>query len=314
MTKPPSQLPPLPSIAVLLVASALSLWTFPTLHELDVVATIETFTTPALRAGCSSWTPSVDLIGRIRLSLGLSIFSLSAYRIFLSEGATVKSTYLPESKLKPATFRLTGFKGQCSFTFWCWNLLGTSFLLSGYATTVAVRGNEVNPWVLRLALLTFEASAPLAFLVSAVVRYALWPNALKHGPEGTAIFRFWVARVVHNANVLAVLIEVCLLGQIPVIPAHFSLAIMFGVAYAIFAWSFARWWSPKDGPHYFYFFLDPTIGVKGTYALLALMAVLVFCYGVFCLVDGILEHLGGGIVTHLLGMAVCLSAVCRFRD
>lgn len=208
---------------------------------------------------------------------------------------------------------MTGWRTQMPFTSWSWNLLGLSFALSGYVAYATSRDEPVNPWVLRAALLVYEVAAPQTLLVSAVVKYAIWPKVLK-GTGDTTDLRSIKTLLWHNANSFMALLEVALLGGIPVYGAHLPVAPLFGFAYVLFSWSMQHFWKPKDGPQFLYFFLDTTLGETATFALVALLLVLMSFFGLFYLAEMVLGILGTNVLVHSVFILVICVGVCRFRD
>merc|ERR1712038_1117537 len=133
-------------------------------------------------------------------------------------------------------------------------------------------------------------------LVSAVVRYALWPKALKgNGSDGLKKVTILIQ---HNANIVMSLVEVGLLGGLKVRFTDMALAPMFGLAYIFFAWSMKNRWLESGEPQFPYFFLDTTMGKTTTIALSALVIALTIFYATFVLIKDLMMVLGGGIVVH----------------
>jgi hypothetical protein len=191
--------------------------------------------------------------------------------------------------------------------------LGVSFALSAYIAHQSLKGNQVPQYLLRAALIMYETAAPSTLLVSAVIRYAIWPNILRRGNSTKEISRLRTL-IWHNANVVMALSETALWGGIPVKLGHVAVSPMYGFLYIVCAWSLQHFWRPDVGPQFIYFFLDTTLGKTTTYALLTLLAVLMTFYGIFAVAHIILEWMGGGVLTHLLFVVVLSSFVCRFRD
>jgi len=234
---------------------------------------------------------------------------------------------LPNSRLKRAEFRMFGFRTQAPFTVWSWNFLGVSCAMNAWLAYLAKQqqqqrqqqqdSNITSPtWLLRTAILLFEIVGPCAMLVAFVVKYALWPQALKHGASDDPSLPFKRVRalIMHNLNVLMVLTEISLLGGLPIRASDFGVAVLYGVVYIIFTWSTMSYWAPQHGPQSLYFFFDTTLGATTSLALVALLVVLMVFYGLFCGLHAILDHLGGGIGTHFLALVVASSLVCRVRD
>lgn len=308
-----SSSPPTHSVAFIVAVLAISIATIPNaLSSIDEVATLHDCTDPLFP---HLFTRS--MLGWIRVAFAGFIFVVSAYRITQSE--EIVPNYMKESKLKRGIpINVGGLRGQMMFTSWSWNLLGLSFAFNGLLTLYVddhVDKLDVSDlkWALRASTLLFETAAPLTMLVSVVVTYALWPNALK-GNNGTDSFKKTSVLLQHNANAIMSLLEVGFLGKLPVRFADMALAPIFGVLYIFFSWSMRYRWVPSGEPQFVYFFLDTTLGKKSTLALLGLVVVLSVFYALFVLVDDFLSFLGGGVTVHL-GIVSALSyLVCRLKD
>eukprot|EP00563_Minutocellus_polymorphus_P020273 CAMPEP_0197719436 /NCGR_PEP_ID=MMETSP1434-20131217/3191_1 /TAXON_ID=265543 /ORGANISM="Minutocellus polymorphus, Strain CCMP3303" /LENGTH=304 /DNA_ID=CAMNT_0043304185 /DNA_START=183 /DNA_END=1094 /DNA_ORIENTATION=+ len=283
--------PPYHSVLFVLLAGIVFVKCLPTLEQIDEEATVETLTN-GLFVGPAT-------LAIIRLLIAAFVLGVVAMRV-LGPGLSPQPTYLPQSKLKSAPIRLVGLRSLAPFTLWCWVLLGVTFALTGTVPLLYAmdRTDLIHPWHLRLALLAFEVSAPCSFLVSTVVKFALWPHAYRSkGSEGTKIFRSFYGIVTHNLNVIFVIAEVALLGGLPVVMSHVAISPMVGLAYIIFAWAMAnRLGEEGSGPQYLYFFLDTTLGWTTTKALVALLLVLLIFYVAFSVIDDVLEHLEGGLL------------------
>mmetsp|Transcript_23113 Transcript_23113/g.34469 ORF Transcript_23113/g.34469 Transcript_23113/m.34469 type:complete len:317 (-) Transcript_23113:492-1442(-) len=307
---------PPPAHAVLLVTaiSGVCIHFLPSLEEIDQVATIDVFTKPVFPDGVLS---SPETMGWIRLFFCFIIYFTTIRFMFI--GAEPTPMYLPGSKLKSRTIKIRGIRTQWWFTGWCWNILGVYFFCSGLISLLVSNGQEElvkqNPWLLRVTFLVFEIAAPNAFLVSTIVRYALWENNLKKGgPSRTLSFQKFTSLMEHNGNIAMVLFEVCILGGTPVLPSHIAVAPLFGVLYVLFTWAVSNQWCPEKRPYLPYFLLDTTLGAKTTFMLACLVVVLVVFYFFFSLIEIILERIDGGPISHAISMMILLSMVCRFRD
>lgn len=277
---------------------------FPSLETIDEDATFETFTHRV-----SPDLVSVKQLGLIRCAFSLFIFSVSFKATFFYPGMTQVTSYLPKSKLKRnVLIRMTGVRTQLPFTSWSWNLLGVSFALNGI---IALQSQDTSPWLLRIALLVFEMAAPSALLVAFVIRYAIWPQVLQQGD--TTQLKSPIVLIWHNVNVIMVLMEVCLLGGMPIRARHVSVAPALGIVYVLFTWFMVPRWS-NEGPQFIYFFLDTTLGSTTSIALLILMVVLIVFYGLFGALDYVLSNWNEGFITRTLAATLLSSLVCRFRD
>ena len=239
--------------------------------------------------------------------------------------------YLKGSKLRSLPVNFSGIKSQGFFTSWCWNILGLSFLCSGWVTLyvdqqlndndqgisehdmiATLSSQPYMKYMLRMTVILFEIAAPLSMLVSAVVRYALWPKALNG--KGSQDLKVWHALLQHNANVIMALIEVGLLGGLTCRFTDMAVAPLFGVTFVLFAWSMKNKWLESGEPQFMYFFLDTTLGKTTSIALLGLLVILTLFYAIFVLVDDVILMLGGGLPTNLAVVISIASLVCRFRD
>lgn len=336
--KPPlSAAPPYHTVLVLVGVSVFSFLKMPTWDEIDQVATVERLTTPLLVFPDNYYSSIIIIIspfgiGCIRFLFALFILGIMLSRMF-GPGMEINPTPSKKSKLKPWKMVLKGWKSISTFTWWSFLLLGLSFLALASISFMAASGgggeDNIPQWLLRFALLSFEISAPGGFLVSTVVKYALWPQSLKNkGPSGTAMFRSFFGLVTHNANIIMILIELCLLGGTPVCLEHLAVSPSMGILYVLFTWFMMHRWKPnEEGPNFIYFFLDTTLGKDATIALVALVTVL---FGFYLLLAMLCKYvlnssgsnndeeeslLGNDAILPRLLLVVGLSKlVCRFRN
>lgn len=236
--------------------------------------------------------------------------------------------YEPQSKLRTITIQFRGILLQpdrsircglltmSSFNMICWFVLGIAFFLAGTISFMQVVGiRNVSQWLLRVTVLLFECAAPSTLLVSAVVKYALWPMALDQGSANTEVFRNPVTLLEHNGNVIMTLIEVALLGGLPVRLTDLSVAPLFGICYVYFSWWMMDKWTSRDrGPQFIYPFFDTTLGWTATLSLFVLLAVLTLFYLVFAFAEHGISLLAGGICTHAAAIGTIVLLVCRWRD
>ena len=308
---PTSAPPPYHSVLFVILAAVVFVKCLPTLETIDEVATIETLTR-GLFVGPAA-------LAAARLLIAAFILGVTAMRV-MGPGVAPQPTYLPQSKLRAAPLHLVGLQSLAPFTLWCWVLLGVTFALAGAIPLLYTldRVDLIHPWHLRLTLLAFEISAPCSFLVSTVVKYALWPHSYRSkGSEGTKVFRSFYGIVTHNLNVIFVITEVALLGGLPVVLSHVAISPILGLVYVLFAWWMSGRWYRKEegrGPQFLYFFLDTTLGWTTTKALVALLVVLLVFYVAFSVIDDVLEHLEGGLIVHLIACVLASCLVCKIKD
>ena len=127
---------------------------------------------------------------------------------------------------------------------------------------------------------------------------------------------FQSALVMHNLNMIMVCAEL-FFAKTPVLFAHAPLAPLFGVTYLSFSWWWAHQVQPKDGPHYFYDFMDPTLTDKETCVnTVGLLIVLLTFYCFTSIVSAILMMnfwSNSETATGFL-LAAVFFFVSKFRD
>jgi hypothetical protein len=161
-------------------------------------------------------------------------------------------------------------------------------------------------------IILWEVSGPSALLVSAVVRYAIWPIVLAGGkPHSLGSFR---NQMMHNVNSAFALTEMTLLGGLPIFLSHSSLPFIVGALYVIFSWSACGFYGkPSDGPQYIYWFFDTTLEKTTTIAIMALTGTLVASFGIFLGLDAFVTWVGGDPVINILIAVFFSSLVIRSR-
>ena len=310
--------PPIHTLLVFIVAMLLCIWALPTVENIDEFASIDTFSTSIFKEGLFDLSPLA--LGFTRMIFAIICMIITMVK--MSRGAKLKLTYLPGSQLPKGTIELKGLRTQGFFTSFAWNILGFYFFLSGSIPLLVAYGREdvlhAHPWLLRSALVAFEIAAPCAMLTSFVVTYALWPRAYKtHGTSGTVSFRSIPGLFQHNANCLMVLLEVCLLGGVPVTISHAALAPLFAGFYQLFVWFMANYWVPKHGPVYLYFFLDTTLGKRTSIFIVVLLFVMLFFFSSFALLEIAvtkIEEGNHGALPNVAFVVLISSVLMKFRD
>uniref|UniRef100_A0A7S2Y482 Uncharacterized protein n=1 Tax=Entomoneis paludosa TaxID=265537 RepID=A0A7S2Y482_9STRA len=195
---------------------------------------------------------------------------------------------------------------------------GLSFVMSGLIPLLSVHfGYDTPKTILRLAIVVWINSAPSALLVSAVVKYVLWEHMVRTGNKMRENFRRPIPLLQHNFNAIAILIEVGLLGKLPCRFQDFAVAPLFGTFYVVFTWCTAYCFGNLDryGPQFRYPFLDTTLGMFTTIAVVALLLVFMSFFCILALAEQVLSiYIGGGFVGHAVAVAIFSLSVCRFRD
>jgi len=285
---------------------AFSLQSLP--QDIDEIATVETFTQRIFPEFLSLTSLAI-----IRLGIAATIWMVTIHMIFYGR-YVIETTYRPDSRLVNASLKMHGLGTLYPFTSWCWIMLGLNFSFSGYIALMACTGHqrEIQQWILRAALVFWELSAPFALLVSAIVRYAIWPVVLAAGKKHElGCFR---NQMQHNVNSFYVLLETALLGGIPLRVSHLSLPMLVGSIYIIFTWFNCFSFADKSyGPQYIYWFMDPTLGRQSVVALVVLLTVLVLSFLIFYSIEAIIHYADKSLMAHILCVLLVTSAVIKAK-
>lgn len=298
------------------------------IEKIDEVAVLETWTRrvfPSLL--------SLQAMGWIRICVALSIWITLAETV-TSEGWVQTTNYKPGSKLQSnVKIVMKGRRTLFPFTSWSWILLGISYTSHGILalavshwgeTYVLEKLHQMSPWILRIILFVWQTAAPSAFLVSTVIRYAIWDVVKKLGPGKTDGLKHPRNMMSHNMNSVFVLLEVALLGGLPVRTSEMYLGPLYGSAYVCIAWCLTSFWAAKEfGPHFLYFFLDTTRGFASTLALMVLTTTLCLFYVLLAGAKVGLDHMTryfesedspGLIALHVAFVLGIASLIIRYRD
>ena len=133
--------------------------------------------------------------------------------------------------------------------------------------------------------------------------------------NGTTGLRRPVALLQHNGNVIVSLMEVGVLGRIPLRLSEIAFAPLWGVAYIFFTWFITHRLVESGEPQCVYFFFDPTLGGrKNCLVLITLLVAQAAFFFLFTLVDDFVMHIGGGLPFNLAFIVLVSSVACRYRD
>lgn len=318
--------PPWHTVALVVGLFAIFLRGLPSLASLDEIATLET-----IQHVNFDTIFSVQQVAWIRIFSGGIMLMDSTYAFLFGSWEQDTFYWQPASKLIPVqqipfrgVFRIrpasikSGLMTWSSFTMWSWLLEGWTFVLLGVLALFPPQ----QQWLYRIALIGWEISAPTSILVSAVVKYVLWPTCMESSAKFKTqnVLKHPGALLEHNWNVLAALLDIGIFGGLPVRFQDVSVAPLFGLVYVLYSWSMMHSWChadqhPGKGPQFIYPFLDTTLGVTTSIALVVLLLVLMISYGIFAGADHVLtEYAGGGIGTHTVIVVLFAACVCRFRD
>ena len=230
---------------------------------------------------------------------------------------TCFTPYRPHSRCPRIPFTLGGWQKQRPFTSWSWNILGIHFLLSAYIAYLVefsstTKTEDIHPWLVHGTLIAWEVAAPVTLLVSAVVKYALWPEQIKKSGTGD-VFLSPRALLQHNANVMMAVSEVALMGGLPVRSNHLAISVLYGSTYVLYSWAVMTSFHGQ-GPAFLYFFMDTTLGPELTVALVVLLLVLMVFYAIFVGIESLLHAVGNHVFGHAAVALTLCALTCRFRD
>lgn len=313
--------PPIEAVAFASFVTTICLAFIPNvLSTLDSIASIETLTTPRFEHVISK-----KALGYIRLSIALLIFFTTLHRIFLEQVQAMLTPYLKGSKLRKTPIYLHGVRSQIMFTAWSWNLLGLTFALNGIVTLLSVYDDYGEDEIIvvptyykilmRGAVLAFTISTPASMMVTMVTTYVLWPRSKKNNNGAAAIFKTTRALLQHNANIIASLTEVAILGRIPLRIDYVPLAVLYGSAYVFHTWNMTHRLLPSGEPQFVYFFLDTTLDKKiVVLVMVALLTALMLFHCLFAGVSVLIAYINGGILCNAVLVIGLASCICRFRD
>ena len=327
--------PPFHTILVYGMMVMVLLYHFPNLQQLDDIATIQVITKCQYFSFISIYT-----IATVRVMCTIFIVLTLGHMISNRTGWYIITPYLPKSKLKKhVSHHMVGIKTLYPFTSWSFVLLGLYFTLASYITIQAIgiqqrqeqftaadlenayrTYNQTHRTLLRCTIVLWEISAPCTILIAVIVRYVMWPAALRRIREqqqpssssSSSTFSLSTPAhtlnsyqniCMHNINVLLALVERCLLSGLPVRYHEWTYAPLYGCVYVLFSWNMVGQYSDRRryGPHFIYFFLDTTLpGYFSSYALMALLLVLLLFYSLYCSIASILYYIDHTIVDPLL--------------
>ena len=253
-----------------------------------------------------------------------------------------KTSYLASSNLQSYPIELKGLRTQSYLTAWCWNLLGLSFFINGLVLSLLIPIDDIHTTtnddsylyyysgkhghyaypssffsrsLLHMSPICFEIAAPMSMLVSAVIKYAIWPRLFqKGGPTKTTDLKRFTNLMSHNMNVIFVFIEVGFLGNLSVDIKHIFVAPIFGMTYALYSYCMASRWTPGNGAQFLYFFLDTTLGLTSTKALFGLFLVLILFYVIFWAICEMIFSYTRRLLLRAVIVFVISRFFCKFRD
>mmetsp|Transcript_25214 Transcript_25214/g.52697 ORF Transcript_25214/g.52697 Transcript_25214/m.52697 type:complete len:171 (+) Transcript_25214:693-1205(+) len=146
----------------------------------------------------------------------------------------------------------------------------------------------------------------------------LFDVSIIYSPKlGTKGFKGWTGLLQHNGNSFAVLLEVILMGGLPVMLSHASFAPLFAGIYQAFLWFMANRWAPNHGPVFPYFFMDTTLGRRTTIFMVVLLAVIGFFFILFALLDmgmTMIEQGGHGAIPNVCCVIFMSYMLMKLKD
>ena len=320
-----STISPLPPIHTMALVAGLMLVFFkslPSLASLDQVATLGTFTKTNFDSLPLSAVIAVRLLlATTMLGNAVHVFLYSKWKVDTEYSPNSELVHVPEIRFRGALRTggtvWSGLKCISSFALWCWILEGVAFLLAGLIPLYheLFPGAPISPWVFRMALVCWETAAPVSILVSAVAKFALWPMS-QSADNIRKRLRTRSALLQHNVNTIAALVELGMLGGLPVCLTHFAFLPLYGILYLLFSYAMMYSWTDRrHGPQYMYSFFDTTLGATTTVSLVGLLALLLASLVIFCGVGALLieaPESRGAVPTAAIFLLSL--GICRFQD
>ena len=192
-----------------------------------------------------------------------------------------------------------------TFTPQAFSFFSVYFTLSCVVTFCDVLQFEAPNWLRMLTSIVFEVALTQALIVSTVVTYVLYPQAVKHADVMEELIRRqfeWAPLVMHCLNTYALVVDICL----HVRESHFTLfgfPLLYFCSYAVFSW----YWYQRTNVFY-YFFLNPKWKLSPiAYAGLLFFACVVSLGTIY------LRNNASVAVLRVIFLAIAFF-ICRFRD
>ena len=157
-----------------------------------------------------------------------------------------------------------------TFTSWCFAGLSLAFTLLAICSWAEILDFSIPHIVLKLTILMFPVIYSSSLFVTIIVTYILIPGTQKSGRPLENWFKI-PEQIMHNLNTIVLTMEL-VFGNIPINFDAFTLVILFGISYIIFAA-----YNEKRTKIYFYSFLDPR-GNRSPLIHIALLAVSLICF------------------------------------
>ena len=310
---------PLSSLLLVGIATVISVWNVATSyskHSSITTSESEKSSFVSLASACTC-----------RFLFASVIFSDCLFAILYGKWEQ-KTEYEKGSKLQPITLEFRGYYRQpasrrsvsqalrtmSSCTMVSWALLGLSFFFSGWSDLARLGNDDVLASASATAsAFLWQSVAPIALLVSTVVKYVLWPST-----SDTSVLRHRLTLLEHNGNTIMVLADVLFLGRRTYSGDALSVSspsMLFGSCYALLSWIWRNRWAPRrHGPQYIYPFLDTSLpGWKTTLYLTLLLLVMTFFALALHWSNTYLRFVEGAYARLALGLVIVLLT-CRWRD
>lgn len=259
---------------------------------------------PLHSVASSLLTPLLPLPPLLLLSWRLVVTLISFY--------TLAVIYLDnhpfEVRYFGSTFHLVRAGRWSTFTVQNFTLITLYFSMVSLLSLSQFFGWPLSDKLALGAVLLFRIIYPLAILVTAVVTFVLYPAAVQLGmePQIERMFQ-WPALVMHNANVVFLLIEMILFAPGDFFTDHrlICMPILYGIFYGLFA----CFWFWKTGVFY-YFFLD----WRRDYAAVVYVILLMACASFYLVELATRFAVRNNLWFFVLLICFFTAYICRLRD
>jgi hypothetical protein len=124
----------------------------------------------------------------------------------------------------------------------------------------------------------------------------------------------------HNWNIFSSLVEVAILGAMPVRYADFSVgALLLGLPYLCMTYYMMYSWVDikLHGPQFIYPFLDTTMGWISTLCIVGILGMYIVCHASFAWLHNFVvsePFANMGIGAHIGAVVIAGAVFCRFRE
>ena len=256
---------------------------------------------------------SPSMLLALRCAFAAVLAAVTAYDLCLDPGFELNTELWTGSRAaKQGGTQLAGAKKLLMFTNQCYTLQCAYFIGAICCSIELEHGTLLIERLLPAAAaehapaavwMAFEVSLPCACLVSLVFNFVIVP-ALEAAGEDTSFVFGPLSMLMHNFNLLPMATEL-LFNDLPLRPAHFSLAVAWGTLHVLVGWGYFF----RSG-RVLYSFLDPSLPPGRA---VAYHAALLVALAVIYLLCAVLARAAGVVALAPRVIVVYAGARCLMR-